>query len=351
MIKRFVIALVLLAAPLLAFGDAANRALLLTNDGTLYTIESAYSEDLGIQSASTQVLVLTSRDDQNSTTTSIVPETLLGGTHTNPALAYDSASKSLFIFWQRSISNGMSSDLVFCSYNNGNWSEATSVDSAKYHYSRNIQIAVTHKIDQIDEKGAHSSVKSLTVHAAWWEDRPTSSLNPWARYAMLTIENGLLTDIQVADLSLYTDVSKEVATPLEDGVSNEVLRHPAIFESSTHDSVDVLFGDVVANNMHRVTIVPTLIVKAGSNGGRLRIPVGVKDSGIAAPKFRSESDSRVSAIAGDKDKVVLYTTMKNGVSYVTYADGAWSPQRTLAVDEKMSADAAVEVLRRMVNAE
>jgi hypothetical protein len=351
MIKRLVFALVLLAAPLLAFGDATNRALLLTNDGTLYTIESAYTEDLGIQSPSTQVLVLTTRDDQNDTTTSIVPETLLGGSHTNPALAYDSASKSLFIFWQRAISNGMSSDLVFCSYSNGKWSEATSVDSAKYHYSRNIQIAVTHQIDQIDEKGAHSSVKGLTVHAVWWEDRPTSSLNPWARYAMLTIENGLLTDIQVADLSLYTDISKDVATPQDDAFNTEVLRHPAIFESAGHASVDVLFGDIVANNMHRVTIVPTLVLKAGSNGGRLRIPVGVRDTGMAAPKFRSETDARVTAIAGDKDKVVLYTNAKTGVSYVTYADGVWSPQRTLAVDDKMSADAAVEVLRRMVNAE
>lgn len=350
MIKRFVIALVLLAAPLLAFGDAANRALLLTNDGTLYTIESAYTEDLGIQSPSTQVLVLTTRDDQNNTATSIVPETLLGGSHTNPALAYDSSSKSLFVFWQRAISNGMSSDLVFSSYTDGKWSEATSVDSAKYHYSRNIQIAVTHAVDQIDEKGAHSSVKGLTVHAVWWEDRPTSSINPWARYAMLTIENGLLTDIQVADLSLFTDVSKDVSGPHDDDF-NEVLRHPAIFESASHDSVDVLFGDVVANNMHRVTIVPTLVLKAGSDAGRLRIPIGVKDRGVAAPKFRSEPDARVTAIAGDKDKVVLYTTTKNGVSYATYADGVWSPQRTLAVDDKMSADAAVEVLRRMVNAE
>ena len=348
MIKRLVFALVLIAAPLLAFGDAANRALLLTNDGTLYTIESAYSEDLGIQSASTQVLVLTTRDDQDNTTTTIVPETLLGGSHTNPALAYDSGSKSLFVFWQRAVSNGMSSDLVFCSYSNGKWSEATSVDSAKYHYSRNIQIAVTHKVDQIDEKGNHTSAKALTVHAVWWEDRPTSSLNPWARYAMLSIENGLLTDIQVADLSLFTDVSKDVATPHDEDFNNEVLRHPAIFESAAHDSVDVLFGDIVSNNMHRVTIVPTLKIAAD---GRLRIPVGVKDSGIAAPKFRSDSDARVTAIAGDKDKVVLYSNTKNGVSYVTYADGVWSPQRTLAVDGKMSADAAVEVLRRMVNAE
>jgi len=345
MIKRILVALVLLAAPLLASADAANRAFLLTNDGTLYTAESAYSEDLGIQSASTQVLVLTTRTDQNVTTSAIVPETLLGGSHTNPALAYDAVSKSLFIFWQRAISNGMSSDLVFCSYSNGKWSEATSVDSANYHYSRNIQIAVTRKVDQIDEKGDHTTINGLTVHAVWWED---TGRNEWARYAMLSIENGLLTDIQVADLSLFTNVSRDVAAPQSADFDNEVLRHPALFEANAHNTVDVVFGDLVTNNMHRVTIAPTLKITAE---GRLRVPIGVRDTGLGAPRFAAGSNARVSAIAGDNDKLVLYSAGKAGVSYVTYGAGAWSPARTLSVDDKISSEAAVEVLRKMVNSE
>ena len=350
MIKRFLFAFALAAMPLLAFADAPNRALLLTNDGTLYAIESMSPESVGMQSPSGQVLVLTVRNDEK-TTTSVVPETLLGGSHTNPALAYDSDTKTLFVLWQRMVAGGAASDLVFSSYNNGTWSEATSVDSARNHYSHNIQIAVTHRVDQIDEKGNHSSLKGLTVHVAWWEDRPSLSLTPWARYAMLTIENGLLTDIQVADLSIFTDVQHDVAAPAAADFDDEVLRHPTVWESNTHDTVDVLFGDLTSKSMHRVTLKPTLVLKAGSDGGRLRVTVGVRDAGIGAPKFRSESDSRITAIAGDKDKVVLYSTTKNGVSYETYAEGAWSPQRTLAVDEKMSADAAVEVLRRMVNTE
>jgi len=347
MIKRFLVALVLLVAPSLAFADAANRAFLLTQDGTLFGVESAYTDELGIQSASTQVLVLTTRTDEK-TSTALVPETLLGGQHTNPALAYDAASKSLFIFWQRATSNGMSSDLVFCSYENGKWSEATSVDSATYHYSRNIQVAVTRKIDQIGEKGDRSSVNGLTVHAVWWED---TGRNEWARYAMLTIENGLLTDIQIADLSLFTNVSREVPGPRDAEFNNEILRHPVLFESSAHDAVDAIFGDLLTNNMHRVTIKPTLYLKAGKDGGRLRVPIGVKDAGVGAPHFRTESNSRVSAISGDNDKLVLYATDKHGVNYVSFSDGAWSPARTLTVDDKISSEAAIEALRRMVTAQ
>jgi len=347
MIKRFLVALVLLVAPTLAFADAANRAFLLTPDGTLFAVESAYTDELGIQSASTQVLVLTTRTDDKSASV-VVPETLLGGSHTNPALAYDAASKSLFIFWQRATRNGMSSDLVFCSYEDGKWSEATSVDSATYHYSRNIQVAVTRKIDQIDEKGERSSVNGLTVHAVWWED---TGRNEWARYAMLTIENGVLSDIQVADLSLFTNVSREVPAPADADFNNEILRHPVLFESAARDAVDAIFGDLTTNNMHRVTIKPTLYLKAGKDGGRLRVPIGVKDGSVGAPRFRTESNSRVSALAGDGDKLVLFATGKTGVNYVGFSDGKWSPARTLTVDDKISSEAAIEVLRRMVNAQ
>lgn len=342
MIKRILVALVLIAAPLLAAADTPNRAFLLTHDGTLFTVESAYTDELGIQSPSTQVLVLTVRND-SKTSTAIVPETLLGGSHTNPALAYDAASKSLFIFWQRQ--NGMESDLVFCSFENGNWSEATSVDSARYHDSHNIQIAVTRKIDQVDEKGNHTSINGLTVHAVWWED---TGRNQWARYAMLTIENGMLSDIQIADLSLFTNVAKDVDGPHDADFNSEILRHPSLFESNAYDTVDVVFGDLVSNNMHRVTIKPTL--KIGAEG-RLRVPIGVKDADLGAPRFRTESTSRVSAISGEGDKLVLYTQGKTGVSYVIYTGGVWSPVRTLTVDDKISAEAAVEVLRRMANTE
>jgi hypothetical protein len=241
----------------------------------------------------------------------------------------------------------MSSDLVFCSYN-GKWSEATSVDSATYHYSHNIQVAVTRKIDVYDEYGVRTSANGLTVHAAWWEDTGRSE---WARYAMLSIEDGVLTDTHVADLSLFTNVSHEVPGPRDADFNNEVLRHPVITESATHDSVDVVFGDLVTNNMHRVTIKPALYPKGGSDGGRLRVPIGVKDAGIGAPHFRTESNARLSALSGDNGKLVLYATGKNGLNYVTFANGAWSPAHVLPIDDKISSEAAIEVLRRMANAD
>ncbi len=344
MIKRLLFALFLVAAPLLASADGTNRAFLLTNEGTLFTLESVFTDGLNLQTTSTQVLSLTIRDDDKTTTT-YVPETLFGGSHTNPALAYDPASHSLFIFWQRAVNNGMSSDLEFCSYTDGKWSDATSIGAANYHDSHNIQIAVTRKLDEVDEKGNHSLSSGLTVHAVWWEDTGRSE---WARYAMFSIENGILNNIQTYDLSQFSDHSKDIATRLD---SVEILRHPTIAETGTHDSVDIVFGDIPTTSMHHVTIKPTLYRRAGTEGGRLRVPIGVKDTSIGVPNFRTDANARVAGLTGD-DKVVLYTTTKGGVRYVMYSQsqGTWSPARSLA-DDKISADAAVDALRQLANAD
>jgi len=348
MIKRLLIAVILVVLPSLAMADAAsNRDFLLTKQGTFYAVESVFSEEVNVETKSTQILMLTVRDEEKTTTT-IVPETLLGGTHTSPALAYDADSKSLFVFWERGINNRLTSDLVFCSYQDGKWSEATSIDSANYHRSHNIRIGVTRKVDQINEKNEHSTVSQLTVHAVWWEE---AGRGEWARYAMLTIDNGLVSDIQIRDLSAFVDVSRDLPGPQDDDFNTEILKHPALFESSTHDTVDVVFGDLNSNNLHRVTVRPTLDLAHVASEGRLRVPIGVKDSGLGAPKFRSEANARISAISGGNEKLVLYAAGKDTVNYVTYSDGTWSPARALSVDNKVSSDAAVEVLRRMANAD
>ena len=91
--------------------------------------------------------------------------------------------------------------------------------------------------------------------------------------------------------------------------------------------------------------------RVAATGGRLRVPIGVKDAGIGAPRFRAEASARLSALSGDNDKLVLYTTAKNGLNYVTFSNGAWSPAHVLPIDDKISSEAAIEVLRRMANAD
>src|SRR5437763_894935 len=107
--KRLLLILALILAPAALFGQIADRDVLLTPDGTLYTIESKAE----IEGDSNRALQLTIVHGNKSIITTI-PETLTG-TNWRPALTYDAESKTVFVFWIGQM-NGMSSKLLFASY-------------------------------------------------------------------------------------------------------------------------------------------------------------------------------------------------------------------------------------------
>ena len=101
MIKKLVVLLALLIVP--AVASAADRPeMLLIDDGTLYTVERAWPRDYpGVSAQSNSFLILNERRGDQMTRY-IVPGTLAAGVHTNPTLAYDNDSRTVFLFWQYS---------------------------------------------------------------------------------------------------------------------------------------------------------------------------------------------------------------------------------------------------------
>jgi len=348
MINRIFIAIALVALSSAVFAQAADRDVYLTSEGTLYTIESVYAQDLtDVESQSSQVLRLTITQGDKPVVR-YVPDSLLGGSHTSPALAYDPDSKALFVFWERGVNNHLSSDLVFCSFQNGRWSETSSIDSADYHRSHNLRIGVTRKTESYDRDNKMTVVPELNVHAIWWEE---SGQGEKARYTMLTIEKGIVTaPIVVRDLTEFSDTSTMMNRTADREANPDVLRYPALFESAGHDSIGVVYGDLTTNTLHRVDIRPTL--RPGVDI-RAHIPIGRRDHDFGAPHIKGgdTAGARVSAIGTDDDRVLFYFTAKNAVNYVMYRDGQWSPLRSIATGEKLSTEGAVDVLRKMVNAE
>lgn len=165
MIKRIVVALALCLAATVAVADSRDRDLLLTSDGTVYTVEIANNE-AARNGESSWYLVLTVQNGLKRESAP-VPGSLVGGAHSNPALGYDAESDTLFLFWQQGENGGLSSRLLFASYQKGKWSEATTLDSVDWDLRRNLRIAVTRFIETGDASGKHILVPQLTVHAVW----------------------------------------------------------------------------------------------------------------------------------------------------------------------------------------
>lgn len=334
MFKKTIVSL--LAAVALLFTITANaqenRDILLTADGTLYTVEtvSGDSSDAAQPGFSLRLTV----QNGSATTTTIVPASINHSINVEPALAYDSASETLFLFWDAMRNNGLSSDLMFCSYRNGAFGDARSLDGADWNVRSGLRIGITRQSEVAGTNG--STVPEVTVHAVWWQD---NGAGEWARYAMLTTGNGNVTAIDVRDLATFASAAGVPAR-----CTNELLRHPAIIESAAHNTVDVVFGDSNTNKLHLVTLKPTI-------NGRLRIPIGVRDGTIPTPVAVVNANASISAISSSGDGFALYFTTNQALNYLLYKNGAWSPMRSIALSERLARDGAVDAVRRMLSSE
>ena len=332
--KRLLFAVALSILSLAAFGQSMDRDVLLTTDGTLYSVDSYFTSAEDTQIHSTRYLTLTTQKDGQSKTETI-PATVANGSHVEPALAYDSDSKTLFVFWENA--RVLSSDLLFTTYQNGTWGKVTSLDPVDWDLRRGLRIALTRKTQDTAKDGSKTTIPEITVHAVWWEaGRETE----WARYAMITLDHGDVAQITVQNLSKFLS---HVDPVLDTPVDREILRHPAVFESPTHETVDVVFGDTGSDKMHRVTLTPVV-------QGRVRITIG-KDREVPTPTASVNAVTTVGAISTNGDNIAYYFGSDKSVKYLLYANGTWSDLRSMTLSDRLTSDAAVSALRRMLDSE
>lgn len=331
--KKLLVVLALAFLPLTA-AAAEISDMLLSSTGTLYTISSEVP-DAGSTSEAALQLVLTERHGEE-TVREVVPASTVRGTHLNGLLGYDAESGTLFVFWIQHFGY-LYNQLLFCTRDSaGNWSEPTSFGSP-YNFRENLRIAVTRKVADPETGG---SVIGLTVHATWWEF-DTRTGRESAQYRMLPIQDGRVVDASEVDLNefLATDT---VDKPVD--VDPTVLKHPLLSSSAQQDSVLLVFGYARSGNFSQVRITPTRGIAAQ---GRIRIPVGKRETGYPAPHFAVPENARLEGVF-EHSRPALYTISDGMLRYVTLGAEGWSEPQTIVLDEQISGSAAVSALRRMV---
>lgn len=333
--KRLLAVVSLLILPVLA--TAQTREALLTPDGTLFRIESQVDQTATSGVPDSHLVLRSQRGEEVSVEQ--VPATVHNASNTEPAIAYDAESRTLFVFWLRH-EGLMSSELLFtCRYPDGTWADAKAFGE-RFDYRENLRIAFTRKV--AGEDGALTN--GLSAHLVWWEF-DTQDGTESARYAMVTIEGGKIASIDQLDLKQFTAGDSE-AEPAPDVESN-ILKQPLVFASPKQDSVVIVFGDLEKRRMHEVRVTPTLPPVASE--GRLRVPVGRQEGSGAGPQFVAAADGRIEGIYGDTDRMALYTRSGNKLHYVVMQDGSWTESRSIALDEDVTSAAAVDALRRLLN--
>jgi hypothetical protein len=345
--KRFVIALAISFISAVAFAEIADRDVLVTPDGTVYTLEpQTPPEASGI--AANNVLDLTIQHG-SETEHMFVPESLAAGFHFGSALAYDTASKTLFVLWTH-MPNGMSSELLLASYRDGKWQRAVSIDNQPYHFHTNLRLGISRHVSQLQKDGTYADAPALLLHAVWWDD---SARGDEARYALLPVENGAVSQTSIEIHSLGEFVSAvESVNAVGPNFNAEILRHPAIVSSPMQDSVDIVFGDTQKNSIHKVTLHPIAEHRAhipvGIGGGT---PGGPKALDVNAPaSFTADWHGPVTVIERG-DRLVFANATDKALSYLMYSDGAWTDVKSIALSNKLSSETALAAVDKMVSSQ
>lgn len=337
--KRVLFALCLaLSAPLLLAQDA-DRDILVTGDATIYTIESiAPDEELAAESSLALRLTVQRGEE---TTSSWLPESLLRGAHSGASLAYDASSQTLFVFWQKQ-PNALSSELLLASYRDGAWSEALSIENGAFHVRYNLKIGVTRYAHTTNEQAEALKVPRLVVHAVWWDE---TGYGENGRYAQVAIRDGIVEQIDIRNLLEWVPADQQKpAAELPADFDRNFFRHPSIFVRPDLASLDIVFGDWERNRLERIELRPRV------ENGVLEVPVGIWLGEIDPPaEFYREANSTLHTIAGsDTSKLIFFYRDGEKLKYVMTRDQQWSPVLSLQLTERISAEAAIEGLRKLI---
>jgi hypothetical protein len=346
--KRLLVSFALAFSATAAFAQAADRDVLVTLGGTVYTIDQGIpSSSSGV--AATNILELAIQNGSGVPEYLLVPESVSAGRHFGSVLAYDADSKTLFVLWTH-MPNATSSELLLASYHDGKWQPAVSIDYRGNSARANLRLSITRRVPQLQKDGTYADAPALILHAVWWDSNVQGEE---AKYAMLPIENGALSpaSVEIHSLSEFVN-SDETIHAVNPDFKTEILRHPAIVSSPMESSVDVVFGDTTKNSFHLVTLHPIAQV-------RLHIPVGIGSGegpggskppmSLAAPaNFNSTWSGPISVIHRG-DRLVFANSGDTSLNYITYANGTWSDVKSIAIDTKFPAEAALAAVDKMVS--
>jgi hypothetical protein len=338
--KQLLVSLALALASTAAFAQLPDRDVLITPEGTVFTVETQRPSADGSTDAALR-LVLTVQNGSNVSHLN-VPGSELSFSGT---LAYDSDSRTLFVLWIR-MPNAMSSELLLASYRDGKWTPAVSIDNEGYTNRYNLRLGITRRVSQLQKDGSYADAPALLLHAVWWEE---SGSGQEARYAALMIEKGAVSSIDTHSLEEFVVSGSNVYNAVDPNFNPEILRHPAIVSSPMQSAVDVVFGDTKTNSLHAVTLRPIADT-------RVHIPVGIGGPGgskppislAAPPSFNADWKGPITVIERG-DRLVFANAGDTSLSYITYANSVWSAVKSIPIDNRFPAEAALAAVDKMIS--
>lgn len=313
MMKRLSLAMLLLLTA--ATAGAAQVETALAESNMLWTVD---------RSTPRTSLALTLRIGNDQQTVP-VPTTDDSAVDASPRLAWDAASRTLFVLWRRAGANGDEIRLAR-RYASGRWAPPIVIANGIDVSRAGLQMIVT--------RTKRNGEEITLVHAVWW----TLGNQPVAEYALAAFHGAELLSTTVESLDELAAVMASHGDEEDTGNAE----HPPMAMVRNGDGVEVAFGAPRTTSLKRVQLEPAEVAP----NARIWRPSGKQGRRTPAALLISSSSAPVESFIVD-EKVVLYTPEAR-FRYVVLEDGKWTPVRMLATDEKVTSEDVVRELRRSV---
>ncbi len=335
---------------------AAEEQSLLTADGTLHVVRSGRAADLGVVGTTVfpddKVIEWTSRAQDGTTATALIPETASAANKRNLQLAFDDQTHTLLLLWSEDLFPF--SQVRIGVLRDGSWRNFGLLPNQGLSGAYNPQMTVVHHpVSYLDEHDNPVTKTSSILSVIWWEDAQYGQ----ARYATLFLDEAAVdpTSLTIYDLPVLLGGGGE--TPYADIPSGSYM-FPSV-------QADGLSGDVLASfadlhdQKHKVIRIsyPANQGKPSEPGNltwqRRHIPIVSIATQGPIPRMtpvlatRTSRDSGVGTSIGSGYRPTLFWRDGNALKYTRLEGADWTPLRSIAIDDAMPYEKARDLVHAM----
>jgi hypothetical protein len=352
LLRLFLFAAALLALP--RVGAALEEVSLLTSDGTLHVLRTGAALDLGVTDAGispSQTLVeWSSRAQDGTVSMAILPKTISYSAKHDLDLAYDEQTSTLLVLWTEDVAPF--SEIRVAVLRAGAWTNSLLLPSAGISRAYNPQMLVTHQVETyLDDKGLPANRTSSILSIVWWEQAQASQ----ARYATLFLDE---TNFDPTALAIY-DMPALVGGTAGDtptvNVPTGAFLYPSLQADGLSGAVLVGFSDL-HDQTYKIARIqfpqdwgqPSDATSV--NWKRRHIPiVGIATEGplpLMTPNA-SDTSGGILTIIGSGYLPTLVWGDATSLHYSRLDSTDWAPVRSIGIDDQMTYDAALGLIKGM----
>ncbi len=351
LLPSLLLALAVIALPRAA--SAYEEKSLLTPDGTLHDLRAGAAVDLGVTdggvSAQQTLIEWTSRAQDGTVTTAILPDTISYTNKHGLQLAYDDQTSTLLVLWTEDVS--AFSQIRVGVLRGGTWTNSMLLPRVGISKAHNPQMLITHRqANYLDAEGTPVTKTSSILSIVWWEQGALSQ----ARYATLFLDE---TNFDPTALTIY-DLPSVVGTDGDTpalNVPTGAYLFPTLQADGLTGAVLIAFADL-HDQKERVLHVdfPTDWGQPSDpnsmNWKRRHIPiVGIAAEGpmsLQAPNATETRDG-VRTTIGLGYRPTLSWSDGLALKYTRLAGVDWAPVLSVPINDQMTYDQALALVTGM----